>query len=454
MRTGGPEGAPRADFALRFVFPELRAPLAPAAGESVLVGREVGGPGQLPGGAISRRHAELRRHGRELLIEDLGSRNGVFVNARRVEQGRLRLHDVVRIGDWVAVVVADGEASIDEGAGDPRLHLGPTASRLAAPARRLAPTGIALVLEGETGTGKERFACAIHGWSGRKGPLIAINCAALPEALAEAELFGHREGAFTSAIRASQGHFRAAQGGTLFLDEVTDMPPAVQAKVLRALEQKEVLPLGESRPVPVDVRILCATQVPLAQAVADKRLRADLHARLQGFTLRLPPLRERRADIPSLFVHLLGRHGSPRRCCRRGWWRRCAPMPGRSTRASSTFWPRNWSRFFRTHRCCAGRICPRQSGATRRRRSWWRQRSRRQPNPTRRRRCLSASSSCGWPSRARAGTWRGRPAPWASRATASTGSWATRRPAVQEPAAAAELTGLFRGGFDNPPAAD
>jgi transcriptional regulator with PAS, ATPase and Fis domain len=138
---------------------------------------------------------------------------------------------------------------------------------------------------------------------------VAINCAAIPESLAEAEMFGYREGAFTGASRSSMGHFRSAHGGTLFLDEVTDMPAAVQAKELRALEQREVLPVGDSHPVAVDVRILAATQIPLGAAVAERRLRADLYARLDGYTLSIPPLRERRDDIPSLFLYLLGRHG-------------------------------------------------------------------------------------------------------------------------------------------------
>jgi transcriptional regulator of acetoin/glycerol metabolism len=335
MRAGAPDGDPRRGLQLRFAFPALLPPLSPGAGETVVIGREVEGAGRLEGNGVSRRHAELRRAGGQLVLRDLDSRNGVFVNGVRSGEIALREQDVVRVGDWVGVVVAgdlaDAAGAAVDDAGpmdDPRLHLGPGSGRLAAAARRVAPTGISLVLEGETGTGKERFACAIHRWSGRKGPLTAINCAAIPEPLAEAELFGYREGAFTGAQRASPGHIRAAQGGTLLLDEVTDMPLSVQAKLLRALEQKEVLPVGESRPIPVDVRIVAAAQVPLARAVAERRLRADLQARLDGFTLRIPPLRERREDIPSLFLHLLARHGmapavvSPRlveALCLYGW---------------------------------------------------------------------------------------------------------------------------------------
>lgn len=307
LLASGRDGAPARRLGLRFVFPELR-PLLAAAPGGVLLGREGAGVARLEGTEISRRHAELRLADGAMLVRDLGSRNGVFVNGHRREEATLQPQDVIRVGDWVAVVVWGAPGERAEAVEEAGLHLGPAAGALALPARRLAATAISLVLEGPTGSGKERFAAAIHAWSGRTGPLVAINCAAVPEALAEAELFGHREGAFTGAHRASAGHFRAAHGGTLFLDEVTDMPLAVQAKLLRALEQKEVLPVGESRAVPVDVRIIAATQVPLARAVADRRLRADLHARLDGYTLRLPPLAERRDDIPSLFAHLLARH--------------------------------------------------------------------------------------------------------------------------------------------------
>jgi DNA-binding NtrC family response regulator len=133
---------------------------------------------------------------------------------------------------------------------------------------------------------------------------LAVNCAALPEGLAEAELFGYRRGAFTGADRPSPGFFRSADQGTLLLDEIFDLPLAVQAKLLRVLEQREVQPLGEARPVPVNVRVLVAGQQSLLDAVRERRFRADLLARLDGLTVRLPPLRERREDVPALFQRL------------------------------------------------------------------------------------------------------------------------------------------------------
>jgi two-component system NtrC family response regulator len=173
------------------------------------------------------------------------------------------------------------------------------------PLRKAAASDLAVIIEGETGTGKEGIARATHLWSGRKGPFIAVNCAALPETLAEGELFGYRKGAFTGADRANPGHFQSANGGTLFLDEVSDLPSAIQPKLLRVLEQGEVTPLGESKAVPIDVRVVVATQKPLATLVSEDRFRADLMARLDGLRIRLPPLRSRVEEVPYLFTRRL-----------------------------------------------------------------------------------------------------------------------------------------------------
>jgi len=178
-------------------------------------------------------------------------------------------------------------------------------------ARRMAPD-LAIVVQGETGTGKEGAARAIHDWSDRRGPFVAVNCAAMPAHLAEAELFGHRKGAFTGADKASPGLFRAAHQGTIFLDEILELPLPLQAKLLRVLEQREVLPIGETAPVAVDLRVVVATQEPLAAVVAERRFRADLQARLDGLTVVLPPLRARREDVVPLFLQLARQHGGGR----------------------------------------------------------------------------------------------------------------------------------------------
>jgi two-component system response regulator FlrC len=162
-----------------------------------------------------------------------------------------------------------------------------------------------VIIQGETGTGKEGTARTIHAWSGRRGPFLAVNCATLTESLAEAQLFGHRKGAFTGADTARPGFLRAAEGGTLLLDEIADLPPAIQPKLLRAVEQREVVPLGETAPVPIDVRLLAATAGSLHDAVREKRFRPDLLARLEGVTVALPPLRERVEEIPFLFAKIV-----------------------------------------------------------------------------------------------------------------------------------------------------
>src|SRR5438128_10026234 len=175
-------------------------------------------------------------------------------------------------------------------------------------ARRGAPTDLTVLIEGESGTGKELLAQAIHRGSARKGgPLVAVNCAAIPEGLLESELFGHERGAFTGAVRPRVGRFELARGGTLFLDEIGDMPLGMQAKILRAIEERRIERVGGERPIDVDVRIIAATNQTLGQLVAEGRFRADLFYRLHGIQLRLPPLRERLDDLPELINTFLDR---------------------------------------------------------------------------------------------------------------------------------------------------
>jgi Nif-specific regulatory protein len=169
-----------------------------------------------------------------------------------------------------------------------------------------AASSISVLIEGETGTGKELVARAIHRASARSdGPLLAVNCAALPETLLESELFGHRRGAFTGAIRDNPGLFRSASGGTVFLDEIGDMPLSMQARLLRVLEQQEVVPLGDSFPLKVDVRVLSATNSDLKAEVSQGDFREDLYYRLAVFPIGLPPVRSRPEDIPILASRFL-----------------------------------------------------------------------------------------------------------------------------------------------------
>ncbi|AWL10853.1 putative transcriptional regulator ycf27 [Saliniradius amylolyticus] len=173
-------------------------------------------------------------------------------------------------------------------------------------ARQVADSDVSLLINSQSGTGKELLAKAIHNASLRHdGPFVPVNCAAIPESLIESELFGHAKGAFTGANKAHQGLFQSADGGTLFLDEIGDMPLSFQVKLLRALQEREVRPVGATQAVPVDVRVISATHKDLEQAVAQGEFREDLYYRLNVVELRLPPLAERREDIPLLVNHFL-----------------------------------------------------------------------------------------------------------------------------------------------------
>ena len=301
---------PAIDLRLPWVTTNATA-TAPEQGNDLVLGRDAGCAVQLSGSDVSRRHAALRRPsaGAGAVIVDLGSRNGIFVNGRRVAEAALGPGDVVRLGGWVGVVTATPGEVVEV---TPGFWGGAALQAALAPLRQVAATDLPVILQGETGTGKELVARALHGWSDRSGPFVAVNCAALPEALAEGELFGYRRGAFTGADRTNPGFFRNADGGTLLLDEVADLPLGVQAKLLRALEQREIQPLGESRPVPVDVRVVVAGQQALGELVRAQRFRADLLARLDGLSVRLPPLRQRREDVLPLFSRLLDSLGAGR----------------------------------------------------------------------------------------------------------------------------------------------
>jgi len=170
---------------------------------------------------------------------------------------------------------------------------------------RVAPARVSVFITGETGTGKEVAAKAIHDRSGRTGPFIPVNCAAIIETLLESELFGHQKGSFTGADRRHQGLIERANGGTLFLDEISEMRSEAQAKLLRVIEERRVLPVGSTSEIPVDVRFLAASNRTPKQAISEERLRADLFYRLNTCTIHLPPLRDRLEDLPMLIDHFI-----------------------------------------------------------------------------------------------------------------------------------------------------
>jgi DNA-binding NtrC family response regulator len=268
---------------------------------------------QIDSHGVSREHAQVSRQGPLWIIRDLNSTNGMYVQGRRAQHAPLQVGSVLRMGDSVLLVSRGAYASPQVTELATGLIAGPELALFLEPLRRAARADLPIVVTGATGTGKERVARAVHEWSGRTGPFYAVNCAAIPSNMAEAELFGYRKGAFTGASQGHLGHLRSANGGTLFLDEVAELSPEMQAKLLRALEDRLVTPLGENRSFSVDFRVVCATHNLLDANVASGRFREDLAARLSGLSVHLPSLKERRADIVSLFRYFLGRetHGHP-----------------------------------------------------------------------------------------------------------------------------------------------
>jgi transcriptional regulator of acetoin/glycerol metabolism len=277
--------------------------------DRAIIGRSESCAIRLGGTEVSRQHASLESDGPLWLLRDGSSKNGSWLNAVRVDVAALTLQDILRIGDWVGVVCSLPRISIEQGSLFTTLASGLLLSGATFAAiqtfERFATRDLPIAIYGETGTGKEGIAQAIHHGSGRAGRLVPVNCAAVPEAMAEGLLFGHLKGAFTGAHDSREGHIRAAHRGTLFLDEVAELPLSVQAKLLRVLEEHRVIPLGGTEPVLVDFRLIVACQEPLSQLVGEGSFRRDLYARVSGLELTLPPLRQRRKEVIRLLLEFL-----------------------------------------------------------------------------------------------------------------------------------------------------
>ena len=279
--------------------------------ERCTVGSAEGAGVQIAQRTVSRLHAELEPRDDGLWVRDLDSRNGSFVNDVRVIEARIPPGGTLRLGAVGIAVTYDAEPTPVElwphdrfgallGASGPMRAL---FARLA----KVAATDGAVLVQGETGTGKELVAQAIHDASARSaGPFVVVDCAALPEGLLEAELFGHAKGAFTGALGAREGAIASAHGGTVLLDEIGELPLAIQPKLLRIVESKQVRRLGENEHRAVDVRFVCATHRPLRRMVNQGTFREDLYFRLAVLEVELPPLRERLDDVPLLLRHMLG----------------------------------------------------------------------------------------------------------------------------------------------------
>lgn len=267
---------------------------------------------------VSSTHARLERNLDRYVLEDAGSRNGTRVNGTSVERHWLVDGDLVEVGR--TLLLFRSNVQVPEGT---PLDLAPTSSDAALPgvltlepglaaelARlgRIARSDLSILLLGESGTGKEVVARALHAASGRGGAFVAVNCGAIPENLVEGELFGWKRGAFSGAVSDHIGLVRSADHGTLFLDEIADLPLPSQTALLRVLQEREVRPVGGGASSRVDLRIIAATHQPLPRLVEDGRFREDLYARILGFLLQLPPLRERTSDLGLLIATLLERH--------------------------------------------------------------------------------------------------------------------------------------------------
>ncbi len=322
---GAPQGARRAlstDAGLVVLYAPNHHELPPVLRlhpEVTIFGREPPEGGvRIPQNAVSRLHARIARVDQEWRLTDLDSRNGVLVNGRPIQEITLRPGDEVRIGDTITRFVATGASAYerfrldDGGKGvDAEFPLigGLKIQELLGEVSKIGPTDLSILVLGETGTGKELVARALHAASGRPGAFSAVNCAAIPANLVESELFGFKRGAFTGADRDRAGVVRAAHRGTLLLDEIGDMPLEAQAKLLRMLETREILPLAATVPEKIDVRVVCATHRDLQSLVQAGTFRGDLFARINGYMLRLPPLRERKEDLYRLVRHFLAKHG-------------------------------------------------------------------------------------------------------------------------------------------------
>jgi transcriptional regulator with PAS, ATPase and Fis domain len=308
--------------ALRMLSVDLVVVDGPSRGLRVQLSEDLARVGSAPGNhlalndpTVSRAHCELRLRAESVVIKDCGSTNGTFVEGVQLREGEVKPGTSVRVGNSVFRIESAGlptfvpvsaSSSFGELLGE-SLEM----RRVYAVLERLAGSHATLLIEGETGTGKDVAARSLHAASARKaGPFVPVDCGAIPENLIESELFGHVRGAFSGALSDRRGVFEEAHGGTLFLDEVGEMPLAVQAKLLRALETRSVRRVGSNVERPVDVRIIAATNRALAAGANAGTFREDLYYRLAVVELKLPPLRARSEDIPMLaqhfFEHLAG----------------------------------------------------------------------------------------------------------------------------------------------------
>lgn len=268
---------------------------------------------RIPDTSVSRRHLEIVNQGGFVAAKDLGSTNGSFYEGSRFEQLELGPGAVFKVGETELQLVApekvDPIPPSEETSFGRMIGKSRKMREVFAVLERAARTDATVLVAGETGTGKEMVAEAIHDGSARKGqPFVVVDCASIPSNLIESELFGHVKGAYTNAVADRTGAFEAANGGTIFLDELGELPPALQPRLLRVLETRRIKRVGANDFVPVDVRVIAATNRALEEEVRAKRFRSDLYYRLAVIRVNVPALRERREDIPVLARAFLQKH--------------------------------------------------------------------------------------------------------------------------------------------------
>ncbi len=325
----------------KFLQPQLVVVDGPDRGRSYSLNKDVFTVGrqevndlQILAASVSRRHCAIYHQDGSWELRDDGSTHGTFVNGVPIDRHGLAHGDFLQVGTAALVFLHESSVTVASGAhptGTTQVGLpqeieaahgrtarrnhgligeGPAMARLHDFIDRVAGVDSTVLLRGESGTGKELVAGALHRASGRsEGPFVEVNCATLSETLLESELFGHERGAFTGAVARKIGHFEAADGGTLFLDEVGETPVALQARLLRALQERRFERVGGTKPIEVDVRVIAATNRDLRAAIQEGGFREDLFYRLNVIHCELPPLRERREDVPLLARHFVRRHG-------------------------------------------------------------------------------------------------------------------------------------------------
>jgi DNA-binding NtrC family response regulator len=283
------------------------------ASRRLLIGQSAACDVVLRDSSVSRRHIAVELDGAQLRLMDLQSSNGTFVNGLRIRDVYLAGGERIALGNTVLRIESGPEVHAVNASNETRfgrlIGASPAMRCLYPTCEKLAVSHVPVLIEGETGTGKEVLAEALHEASGRPGPFVVVDCTTIASTLLESELFGHERGAFTGADRTRVGLFEEAEGGTLFIDEIGDLELSLQAKLLRALERHEVRRVGGTKLIRINVRILAATRRDLEREVQERRFRDDLFYRLAVGRLELPPLRNREGDIALLarcFCALMG----------------------------------------------------------------------------------------------------------------------------------------------------